>query len=71
MARRQHDGLVLLPVVLVCAGVVVTEFAHIDSAELDRSGMVRESVHDGVRCDAVRERFDPVAGPGLGRDHGG
>ena len=61
----------LLPVVLVCAGMGVAEIAHVDSAEVDRAGMVREPVHDGVRCDSIRERFDPVAGPGLRRDDGG
>lgn len=36
----------LFPVVLVGAGVVVAEFAHVDAAEVDGAGVVREPVHD-------------------------
>ena len=71
MARRQHLWLCLFPVGLVGAGLAVAELAHVDGAEVDGAGMVRQPVHDRIRCDTIGERFDPIAGPGLGRDQRG
>lgn len=68
MARGQHERLRLFPVVLVGAGLIVAELSHVDGAEVDGAGMVRQPAHDRIRCDTIRERFDPVAGPGLGSD---
>jgi len=42
----------------VCAGVFVSESAHVDLAEVDRSGVVGEPVHDGVGRDPVGEFGD-------------
>ena len=56
-ARRQHrppspapvattGRCWLFPVVLLGAGLVVAELAHVDGAEVDGAGVVREPVHD-------------------------
>ena len=68
-ARRQYQSLCLFPVVLLGAGLVVAELAHVDGAEVDGAGVVREPVHDRIRRDTVGERLDPVARTGLGSDH--
>ena len=53
------------------SGVLVSLSAHVDFAEVDRSGVVGEPVDDGVGGDSVGQCSGPVIGPGLAGDHGG
>jgi len=42
-------------VIVVGAGLVVAEIAHVDRAEVDSAGMVSQPVHDRIRSDTIRE----------------
>ena len=57
--------------VLVSSGLVVAELAHVDAAEVDYAGVVREPVHDRVGSDPVGQLSNPVRWPGLRGDHCG
>lgn len=61
---RSRAAVVLL-LVLLC---LVLDVAHVDAAELDRLGVVVESVDDGVSGYPVGHFFRPLSWPGLGRD---
>ena len=61
-------GLRLFPVGVGLAGLVCTLPAHVDLAEVDGAGVVREPVDDRVGSNPVGQGRDPVIGSGLGSD---